>query len=467
MDGIAESNTNGTNAADSQIVNTRSMRSSRKRKQSEDREEQHDQPKPQLQTDDAVVSGDVVVEDTANAGATRTMLPTTMPQQGERRDTGGVAGGDGNGDVFAQSLPTGAYATATPAVSAAAPIATSFDGEPPSKRRTPAFDPRMAANPNINPELMGPAGGVAGGTMTEADVAAAALSGQAPAWWSDNDRRAAGVPMYSGSRSLATSGGDMQGYPSAQGMDDRVGGGNSGDNRPFNVYPGSNGNNSVAATYAVAYPNEDTYRSTSRTRNSPRDTEASHARRPVDDRDSSRSPRSHGSSQPPNSAFMNLPPETRESLGGGSQPYSRSPELRVSHKLAERKRRREMKDLFDELKDQLPADRGMKASKWEILSKAVDFINHIKRQNVDMGREIEGLRREIDGMKAGAYAAAAAAGGAYSAPPPSASYAPAGSSSSPSYGAGLSTGYPSTTSYTAGSVHANLPQSNTRGGTGA
>ncbi|KAF8639655.1 hypothetical protein AX17_000920 [Amanita inopinata Kibby_2008] len=85
-------------------------------------------------------------------------------------------------------------------------------------------------------------------------------------------------------------------------------------------------------------------------------------------------------------------------------PYSRSPELRVSHKLAERKRRREMKDLFDELRDQLPADRGMKASKWEILSKgkySIDFVTQLKQSHQDMIREIEMLRHELDVVRQG------------------------------------------------------------------
>ncbi|KAH8830897.1 hypothetical protein DL96DRAFT_1679167 [Flagelloscypha sp. PMI_526] len=82
-------------------------------------------------------------------------------------------------------------------------------------------------------------------------------------------------------------------------------------------------------------------------------------------------------------------------LKDAASPYSRSPELRVSHKLAERKRRAEMKDLFEDLKDQLPAEKGMKASKWEILSKSVDLVIQLKATNSIQAQEIENLKREL------------------------------------------------------------------------
>ncbi|KAJ3110506.1 hypothetical protein HDU96_006510 [Phlyctochytrium bullatum] len=87
-------------------------------------------------------------------------------------------------------------------------------------------------------------------------------------------------------------------------------------------------------------------------------------------------------------------------LAATVSPYSRSPEHRVSHKLAERKRRKEMKDLFDELKGALPdeAFRQSKASKWEILSKAIDYIEVlavIAKERDELREENTELQRRL------------------------------------------------------------------------
>lgn len=91
---------------------------------------------------------------------------------------------------------------------------------------------------------------------------------------------------------------------------------------------------------------------------------------------------------------------------GGAQPYSRTPELRVSHKLAERKRRTEMKELFDQLRDLMPQERGSKASKWEILTKAIaehqrqgDHLRAVQTHYSTAVNENDLLRHELHQMR--------------------------------------------------------------------
>ncbi|KAJ9669306.1 hypothetical protein H2201_000658, partial [Coniosporium apollinis] len=80
----------------------------------------------------------------------------------------------------------------------------------------------------------------------------------------------------------------------------------------------------------------------------------------------------------------------------GSGNYSRTPELRVSHKMAERKRRSEMKSLFEELNSILPNSPGSKSSKWEILTKSIDHIKHINRAYDNSRQENTRLRSSAD-----------------------------------------------------------------------
>lgn len=70
---------------------------------------------------------------------------------------------------------------------------------------------------------------------------------------------------------------------------------------------------------------------------------------------------------------------------------------KYSHKLAERRRRREMKNVFDRLNDLLPLTDG-KRSKWDVLVDAHNFIDELLATQKIYKEERERLRNEIEAL---------------------------------------------------------------------
>ncbi|XP_053469728.1 protein max isoform X1 [Ictalurus furcatus] len=67
---------------------------------------------------------------------------------------------------------------------------------------------------------------------------------------------------------------------------------------------------------------------------------------------------------------------------------------RAHHNALERKRRDHIKDSFHSLRDSVPALQGEKASRAQILDKATEYIQYMRRKNHTHQQDIDDLKRQ-------------------------------------------------------------------------
>ncbi|XP_071513880.1 protein max isoform X2 [Panulirus ornatus] len=86
-----------------------------------------------------------------------------------------------------------------------------------------------------------------------------------------------------------------------------------------------------------------------------------------------------------------------ESLPGGTRgelQFASQAEKRAHHNALERKRRDHIKDSFCSLRDSVPSLHGEKASRAQILKKAADYIEFMRRKNSAHQQDIDDLKKQ-------------------------------------------------------------------------
>ncbi|KAK0089201.1 hypothetical protein PV325_008513 [Microctonus aethiopoides] len=86
--------------------------------------------------------------------------------------------------------------------------------------------------------------------------------------------------------------------------------------------------------------------------------------------------------------------DSRQRPSNNTQYYSQA-EKRAHHNALERKRRDHIKDSFSSLRDTVPALQGEKvASRAQILKKAAEYIQFMRRKNLSHQQDIDDLKRQ-------------------------------------------------------------------------